>query len=253
MKKLNFILPFILIFSSCKKENKKVIPLYHIDGINYKIDKKSYHLLYNLEKDVFLNLINKEASFYLAIYSESCSSSCSMFDISLYTLANTNSIFIPYMNKTVYDTISNTNCPTLKENAILFYNNGSLYSYIDITEDNVDSTSVKNIIESKTYDSNLNIVTPFIKNIDDKIVNCFTFTKENKDDSNIIYPNYSTHDKTLYLDCNRTDDYSVIQSNANPEYKNIYLYFGLDYLTDNFYSKTNIKKEDLINSSSYII
>ncbi len=252
-KFIKFILPLLFILPSCK-ESKTKIPLYHIEGINFKIDKKYYHLLYSLDKDVLSLLVDKQASFFLSIYSESCSDSCSMFDASLYAFANSNDVFIPYMNKSIYDTIKSSILPSIKENAILFFQEGKLFKQVDIREDNVSIEKVKEIIETYTYDTKLKIVTPFIKDTSDNLINCFKFSNYDLSNESIIYPEISSSDKTLFLDIKRTLSFKDIQSSYTDTSKinDIYLYDDINSLTSDFYSSLNIKKEELENSSSYI-
>ncbi len=252
-KFIKFILPLLFILPSCK-ESKTKIPLYHIEGINFKINKKYYHLLYSLDKDALSLLIDKQASFFLSIYSESCSDSCSMFDASLYAFANSNDVFIPYMNKSIYDTIKSSILPSIKENAILFFQEGKLFKQVDIREDNVSIEKVKEIIETYTYDTKLKIVTPFIKDTSDNLINCFKFSNYDLSNESIIYPEISSSDKTLFLDIKRTLSFKDIQSSYTDKSKinDIYLYDDINSLTSDFYSSLNIKKEELENSSSYI-
>lgn len=252
-KFIKLFLPLLFLLTSCKREEIK-IPLYHIEGINFKVEKKYYHLLYSMNKDVLSFLIDKKTSFFLSIYSESCSSSCSLFDSSLYTLANENDTFIPYIDKTIYDTITDLNLPQVKENAILFFKEGTLFKQIDITEDNVSFEDVKKIISNYTYDTNLKIVTPFYKNEKDILINSFNFSTYDLSNSNIIYPSVNKSDKTLFLDFNRTSNISDIQNtySSKKDIENIYFYNGLDSLTSDFYTTFDIKKEELENDSSYI-
>lgn len=252
-KFIKFIIPLVFILPSCKG-NKTKIPLYHIEGINFKVDKKYYHLLYSLDKVVLSLLIDKQASFFLSIYSESCSDSCSMFDASLYAYANSKNAFIPYMNKNIYDTIKSSSLPSIKENAILFFQEGKLFKQVDISEDNVSIENVKEIIESYTYDTKLKIVTPFIKDTFDNLINCFKFSNYDLSNESIIYPEISSSDKTLFFDIKRTLSFKDIQSSYTDTSKinDIYLYDDINSLTSDFYTSLNIKKEELENSSSYI-
>lgn len=252
-KFIKLLLPLLFILPSCK-ENKMRIPLYHIEGINFKVDKKYYHLLYSMDKDALSILIDKQASFFLSIYSESCSDSCSMFDASLYAYANSNDAFIPYMNKSIYDTIKSSSLPSIKENAILFFEEGKLLKQVDITENNVSIEKVKETIDTYTYDTKLKIVTPFIKDTSDNLINCFKFSSYDLSNKSIIFPEISSSDKTLFLDIKRTLSIKDIQSSYTDTSKinDIYLYEGINSLTSDFYTSLNIKKEELEKNSSYI-
>lgn len=249
MKKTDIllVLPFLL-FSCNKSENK--IPIYHVRSINYK-EEKNYHLLYEMDESLLLSLKQKEASFFVCIYQESCSSGCSVFDYSLYSKANEDDFLIPYIDKGKYDLLPKDQFPSVHENAILFFEKGNLCNQIEITEENVSIKAVSQIIDKYTYDTDVDIVSPIQKNRS-SVLDSFSFTTE-KNVSDTYYRSYldSMKKPTLLVDTKKIEDYTKIQERK--DYSSLYFYPGTDSLTETFFQKTSTEKEELENNPSYLL
>lgn len=240
-------LPFLLF--SCEKNKTNRIPIYHIDSINYK-EERNYHLLYSMDNETLLSLKEKKASFFVCIYQRSCSSNCTIFDYSLYSKANEADFLIPYIDKENYDLLPKDTFPSVHENAILFFEKGTLIQQTEITEKNVSIEEVSKIIDAYTYDSGIKIVTPIEKE-EDSSLDSFSFSVE-KDEKGKSYHSYLKTMKkpVLFLNTEKTEDFSLIQEKT--DYSSLYLYKGNDSLTSTFFEKTGIKKEELEQSSSYL-
>lgn len=242
MAKKHLLMVLSVLLSSCQAQESRRIPLYHLSGINYRSDRY-HHLLLHLNSDTLRSLKEKKASFFFAVYSRSCSESCSVFDYSLYQLASRNDAVVPYIEKESYDLL-NPDFPLAKENAILFYEKGTLLKQVDIDESNVFMDKVGDIILENTYDEMT------------YIANDFSLDESASLDSYTIRMPDSSFSKqieapSLFLRHWDIEDYSKIQSRKG--IRNILFYRSADDFPEEFYQKNSIKKEELETSSSYYV
>lgn len=246
------VLAFLLAFSlfSCQKEKKNLIPLYHLENINLTENGQKYHLLYEENEKSLSMMLDKKASFFLAVYAKSCTDTCSTFLYILYSFVNEQNLFLPYIPLEAYSGIESDLLPTLKGNALIFFFEGKPYRQFDFDDPDLDS-DVGTLIEEYTYDTKKNIHVAIKQDLS-KEVPTYTFQEETETSILTFDPKIPT--KTLYLNLSLTSDFSKeLKTHPSEEYQAIYPYQNTTSLTDTFYQRTGIIKEDLENRSSYLL
>ena len=239
MKRKSLLLILSVLLSSCSNAAKKRIPLYHLSGINYRTESY-HHLLFHLDGETLLSLKKKKASFFFAVYSKSCSESCSVFDYSLYQVASTNNTVVPYIEKERYDLL-NPDFPYAKENAIFFYEKGNLLKQIDIDETKVSMEKVNQIIQKWTYDGMTYIANDF-KTDENALLDSYTISMPDSSFTKKI------ERPALLLRNEETNNYGEIQKQKG--IRSILFYQSADDFSEEFYQKNGLKKEELLESPS---
>lgn len=249
MKKFSLCLLFPFLLFSCRNTKKNLVPIYHIKNINQNVDNRNYHLLYEADGDILNTMLKKKASFPLAVYSKTCSDTCSTFLYTIYSIVNEQNLFLPYMTSENYSTIHSDVLPGVKGNALIFFYEGKPYRQFDFQDTGSDQ-DVFSLVEKYTYDTKRYLHAAIVCNLD-KDVPTYTFTEETE----TSFLTFDSDDKsrTLYLSLSLTTDFGAeFQTYQNEAYQAIYPFMGVSSLTPSFFKRTGIEKEDLENRSSYL-